>query len=81
MTLSRFAVITQPPTHLLRGFEQPFGCLMMILNKIAKVDKMEVSKQFPMMKEQLLYKLEGIALHQERRLEESALVLASQVLV
>ena len=54
---------------------------MMILNKIAKVDKMEVSKQFPMVKEQLLYKLEGIALHQERRLEESALVLASQVLV
>ena len=41
---------------------------------------MEVSKQFPMLKEQLLYKLEGIALHEERRLEETASVLALQVL-
>ena len=40
---------------------------------------MEVSKQFPMLKEQLLYKLEEIALHEERRLEESTSVLAVQV--
>ena len=51
-----------------------------ILKKSTKVDKMEVSKQFPMVKEQLVYKLEGIALHEERKLEEYASVLASQVL-
>ena len=45
-----------------------------ILKKSTKVDKMEVSKQFPMVKEQLVYKLEGIALHEERKLEEFASV-------
>ena len=42
---------------------------------------MEVSKQFPNLKEQLLYKLEDIALHEEKRLEESASILASQVIL
>ena len=42
---------------------------------------MEVSKQFPNLKEQLLYKLEDIALHEEKRLEESASILASQVII
>ena len=55
--------------------------LWCIIKENTKVDKMEVSKQFPMLKEQLLYKLEGIALHEERRLEENASLLASQVLV
>ena len=42
---------------------------------------MEVSKQFPNLKEQLLHKLEDIALHEEKRLEESASILASQVIL
>ena len=42
---------------------------------------MEVSKQFPNLKEQLLYKLGDIALHEEKRLEESASFLASQVIL
>ena len=42
---------------------------------------MEVSKQFPNLKEQLLHKLEDIALHEEKNLEESASILASQVII
>ena len=42
---------------------------------------MEVSRQFPNLKEQLLHKLEDIALHEEKRLEESASFLASQVIL
>ena len=59
---------------------KPF-CIVVYHQEKHKVDKMEVSKQFPMLKEQLLYKLEGIGLHEERRLEENASVLASQVLL